>query len=259
MPDFEAYHRSIAAELVAVRNRIGTLVPHRLTDGAWKETALRAVLRRHLPNAAAIGRGFVVAAGGSSTELDLLVLKPGKPALFKDGDLMIVTPDAPAVMVEVKTGLAGYQEWRDAAKKLAEAGALCKKAIGRSPWLGLFTYDSTTTPVVRLLDAVCDANRDAGVAVNCIASGPDLFVRYWPQGEYERGDNLAVDLARVYWRAYRLEGLAPSYFLGNLVDSFCEVDRPESYYAWFARQSGKREYMLEERSGAECQPRIEIG
>jgi hypothetical protein len=88
MPNIRQYHESVTSELDAVRNRIRNLVTHWLTDGEWKEAALRTVLRRHLPSSVAVGRGFIVGRDHSSTQIDLFVLRPEKPTLFRDGELV---------------------------------------------------------------------------------------------------------------------------------------------------------------------------
>ena len=95
MPNIRQYHESLTLELDALKNRIRNLVAHWPTDGEWKEAALRTMLRRHLPGNALVGRGFIVGRSYSSTQLDLLVLRPDKPTLFRDGELAIVTPDVP--------------------------------------------------------------------------------------------------------------------------------------------------------------------
>jgi hypothetical protein len=60
MPDFLAFHRSLCDELKAIKDRVRNLIQHWPTDGAFKESALRSVLRRHLPESVYIGTGFVV-------------------------------------------------------------------------------------------------------------------------------------------------------------------------------------------------------
>jgi hypothetical protein len=126
MPNFHDYHESVTSELEAVKNRIRNLVTHWLTDGEWKEAALRTVLRRHLPGSAMVGRGFIVGRDRSSTQIDLFVLRPEKPTLFRDGELAIVTPDVPGAIAEVKTNLQGPAAWYDVAVKLAEHAQFCR-------------------------------------------------------------------------------------------------------------------------------------
>ena len=105
--DFLAYHQSLAAELNAVKDRVRHLIRHWPTDGSFKESVLRSVLRRHLPESLFIGTGFIVTATDCSTQIDLLIVDKEHPRLFWDGDLIIVTPEAVKAVIEVKTGLDG--------------------------------------------------------------------------------------------------------------------------------------------------------
>lgn len=252
MPNFHSYHTSVTSELDAVKNRIRNLVTHWPTDGEWKEAALRTVLRRHLPASAAVGRGFIVGRDRSSTQIDLFVLRPEKPTLFRDGELAIVTPDAPGAIAEVKTEVVGLAAWLEIATKLAEHGRFCAATSKNIPWLGIFSYEGNRAQAEQILEALCVAHKKTGIAINCVTCGYDLFVRYWPQGEYEPGDDVAVDSNRQYWRAYGLEDLSPSYFISNLVDANCNVDRTETDYAWFAHAGGKRPHMLFEKGLEVC-------
>jgi hypothetical protein len=254
MPNLHAYYESVTGELDALRNRIRDLINHNLTDGEWKEAALRTILRRYLPSTALVGRGFVVGRDQSSTQIDMLVLKAHKPTLFRDGDLVVVTPDVPGAIVEVKTRLVGARAWYGAAAKLARHGLICKDISGNFPWLGLFSYDGDDSQTEHILNAVCRAYRDTGIAINCATSGYDIFVRYWPPGHYEPGDDALIDGPRSFWRAYQLVRLAPSYFISNLVDSMTNIDRDETDHVWFAHQGGKGPFRIAERRREECEP-----
>ena len=256
-PNYLEYHKQLTRELDALKDRIRNLVTHWQTDGEWKESALRAVLRRHLPNDTFVGRGFVVGPDFSSTQLDLLVLKQGRPTLFRDGDLAIVTPEAPGAIVEVKTRLSGTEDWLDAVRAPANIGRLCRLALEgisrvgdqnqrAAPWLGVFCYEHDADQGENILDAVEEVWRKTCIPINCVCCGKDTFVRYWPKGEFEPGDDPS-DGDREYWRLYYLEDLAPSYFVGNLVDSICSVDNQQSDFAWFAYRDGKRARMISER------------
>jgi hypothetical protein len=256
LPDFVEYHKSITSELDSVKNNIRNLVTHWLTDGEWKEAALRTVLRRHLPNGTVVGRGFIVEPEQSSTQIDVLVLKQGKPTLFRDGELTIVTPDVPGAIAEVKTRVQGGQGWYDVIKKLADHGVLCKRVAKNEPWLGVFAYEGGPAQVDNILDSLRQVHKETGIAVNCVTVGKDLFVRYWPAGEYEPGGDDVADARRTYWRAYELHLLSPSYFFSNLIDSVCNVDRTETGYAWFAYRDGKQTHMIAERSTWDSEPHV---
>jgi hypothetical protein len=185
----------------------------------------------------------------------LFVLHPEKPTLFRDGELAIVTPDVPGAIAEVKTKIDGPAAWYEIAEKLAEQGRYCTHTSKNTPWLGIFSYEGNLAQADQILEALCLVHKKTGVAINCVTCGYDLFVRYWPHGEYEPGDNPGVDSERKFWRAYQLQRLSPSYFISNLVDAISNVDRTETDYAWFAHQGGKRPHMLSEKQLGACQPR----
>jgi hypothetical protein len=254
MPNFHYYHKSITSELDSVKNRIRDLVTHWVTDGEWKEAALRSILRRHLPIGAHVGRGFIVGRQESSTQIDLFVLRPDKPILFRDGDLAIVTPDVPGAIAEVKTDLVGEEAWYETAIKLARIGLTCTQVANNHPWFGIFAYKGKVNQDQNILNAICRVYQETGIPINCVTCGYDLFVRYWPLAEHEAGDDPEVDLKRKYWRAYELNQLSASYFISNLVDAIYNVDRYETGYAWFAHQEGKKPHMRAEKRLEECQP-----
>lgn len=247
MPDYLAYHKSQTDELHALKDRIRNLATHWPTDGEYKEAALRTVLRRHLPSSLIVGRGFIVTPDKSSSQLDLLIVDGNKPTLFRDGDLLFVTPDCVRAVIEVKTSLNSTTEVEECAVKLSQVGNLCREYADTIPWLGIFSYEATLKRDTLLLDALEGAVRETDTPINCLAYGKDLFVRYWPEGEYERGDN-PNERAVARWRSYGLDHLASSYFVGNVVDSLSNVDRRSSSYAWFPLTDGKKVHMLNERT-----------
>ena len=90
-----AYHESIGAEFVLVKQRVESLIGsrHWPTDGAHKETVLRNVLRRHLPENLRVGTGFVCfpktdeygagAEKDTSFQIDVLITRVGRPTLYR--------------------------------------------------------------------------------------------------------------------------------------------------------------------------------
>jgi hypothetical protein len=239
MPDYLTYHQSLTDELHALKDRIRNLATHWPTDGEYKEAALRTVLRRHLPSSLIVGRGFIVTPNSSSTQLDLLIVDGNSPTLFRDGDLLFVTPDCVRAIIEVKTSLNSSKEVKDCATKLASVGRLCRKCAHIDPWLGIFSYEGTRNADPLLLNAVKEAAENTDIAINCVAYGKNHFVRYWSEGECEQGDDRQKP-ADPRWRIYRLENLASSYFVGNVVDSLSNLERHSSSYAWFPLREGKK-------------------
>jgi hypothetical protein len=101
------YYKSITLELDALKDRVRYLIAgsHWPTDGEWKESVLRTLLRRHLPPIVGVGRGFIVAEQTNSAQTDVLLYDTSKPLLHQEGDLIFVTPDAVKGIIEVKSTL----------------------------------------------------------------------------------------------------------------------------------------------------------
>ena len=252
--DYLSYHKSFTEELHAVRDRIKQLVGNRLTSGEHKESALRMMLRRHLPPSLVVGRGFVVTDGEPSQQIDVLIVDGNRPCLYKDGDLMIVTPDAVRGIVEVKTGCAltskdknNPAEIESHLTTLAEKGALCERVLRKNNpdakvWTGLFVFDGANQLFDPVLTALGRAFRATGHNVNCVSFGKADFFRYWSENEIKDG-GLAGYKGDPLWHAYRFpDPISASYFIGNLLDATSHVDRRESAFAWFPMIGGKEEH-----------------
>ncbi len=237
-PDFHAFHKSVTEELFSVRNRVRNLVKHNLTSGEHREIALRSVLRRHLPASVSIGKGFIVTKETSSTQIDILIIDSRKPTLFQDGDLFIVTPDAVLGVIEVKTRLSGPNKIADALAKLSEVEKMCHDVSRKKRvWSGLFIYEGKDSQLQNLITAAGQAFQQTSCTINCITCGKNLFVRYWPKGLVVHSP-----ITDKVFHAYQLEDVAPSYFIGNLVDSISPVDNETTSFAWFPELGGKEKH-----------------
>lgn len=242
-PDYESYHRSLTEELYSVKNRIRNLVTHWGTDGEFKEVALRNILRRHLPESVIVGRGFIVTPTGSSTQIDVLIVDARKPSLFKDGDLLIVTPDAVLGVIEVKTALRTTKDMSDALTKLSRVEEMCRDITGIDKvWTGLFVFEGEANVQERLLQATGEAYNQTRRPINCISFGKSVFIRYW-----SRGADVNSSERGPVWHSYELHNVAPSYFVGNLIDWISSFDDRSASFAWFPLLEGKelrRQYYL---------------
>ena len=60
------YYKSLSAELESLKNRVRNFIhdSHWQTDGEWKESVLRSILLRNMPDTVKIGRGFIVTKNG---------------------------------------------------------------------------------------------------------------------------------------------------------------------------------------------------
>jgi len=242
--DFYEYHHALCYELACIKDKIRHLVQHNATDGAFKEAALRTVLRRHLPDTMKVCQGFVVTTDDQSTQVDILIIDSNKPTLFRDGDLVIVTPDVVKAIIEVKTELDHPQECDTEIHKLAKIGQLCSEhSEGHSFWTGMFIYRPEQSiyserSQENLLRAVGRAHLSTGCCVNCISHGIRGFIRYWKEDAvlFEQSDSRRLG---ARWHSYDLESLAPSYFIGNLIHHLSSIDGTENSRVWFPMDNGK--------------------
>lgn len=228
-PNYMAFHESLADELNALKDRIRNLVTNWGEDGAHKEAVLRAVLRRHLPESVTVGTGFIVGDGVASTQVDVLIVDKSKPTLFRDGDMMIVTPDAVRAVVEVKTNFANVS-LSEALNKVAKIARMCQQVGERNRvWTGVFEYGGGMTDHTAVLKALRDAHQAEHAFVDGLALGGDHFFLHWHSDVMTGGPAQATD----FWRSYEITRLAPAYFLGNLAFT-CSGRRDEpASYAWF--------------------------
>lgn len=233
------YFRSITLELQALKDRVRHFIKdrHWLTDGEWKESVLRAVLRRHLPQDIGVGSGFVITPSGPSTQIDILLYDRTKPLLYHDGDLVIVTPDLCLGMIEVKTRLDA-SELRDALNKLADCRRYISLAAQCRPFVGLFSFEHDGADHQTLLDLLqSSAQGSTSRLTNCVALGTSLFARYWycPPEQPNRPADI--------FRAYNLRDMAPAYFVHNVIEALCERSVLDNNHIWYPTQ-GKEAFTL---------------
>lgn len=224
MVDMVQYHKSLSEELNALKNRIRSLMdtPHWLTDGEWKESVLRSVLRRHLPSTVEVGRGFIFTPEKCSKQIDILIYDRSQPIIFRDGDLVFVTPDAVLGIIEVKS-TATMEKVGEAIDSLKSSLKILweyrdeRTAIRmgvRNHFSGIFFYDTDTMEDQRVLSLLAEkASGQVRMAIHLISIGSSTFVRYW-------GHPVGRVSTRDVWHSYNLNQLAAAYFISNVV-SFC--------------------------------------
>lgn len=235
-PDFRAFHKSIAAELKFAKDRVRDLIRdrHWQTDGEHKEAVLRSVIRRHLPNSMIMGTGFVVSEQSVSTQIDILIVHGSLPVLFREGHLMIVTPEAVRAVIEVKTRLE-TTKYTKTIKKLKRIAVMCDPVRGNRVWTGLFAYENDSLDDAAILKPLACSESGTHGCVHCVTAGADRFVRYWDNDE-----GTPQPMPNPFWRSYKIRDLAPSYFVGNLMSEL--VGGHDNEYAWFPERGGKETY-----------------
>ena len=237
----ENYFKSLSLELKSLKNRVRNFIQnsHWLTDGEWKESVLRAFLRRQLPRSVEIGRGFVITDSAASKQIDILIYDSTKPILFRDGDLVFVTPDAVLGIIEVKTSIDN-SKLRESLEKLCSNSELVgNKSSGRKV-IGLFSYEDETTDITETLSILTHVVAGSGTRiVHCICLGDSKFIRFWNL------DPITGNRLLNKWHAYDLPEKAPGYFLHNIIEEICPQSVNENQALWYPKE-GKEDYKVGE-------------
>lgn len=237
--DILQYHKSVANELDAVKQRIRNLMnrPHYLTDGEVKESILRNILRRHLPEQFTIGRGFIFTPTKCSSQIDILVYDSSYPTVFREHELVFVTPDAVRAIIEVKTSTTRHII-SEAFDKLIENAELVANFYGQfghpqarryTLFVGLFSYDTEVRDNQIILDLLYEkAGGDNRKVVNHVCLNDSLFFKFWDAGIWSPHDE---------WHSYDLERLAPAYFINNVVNEVAPISVYSNAKTWFPLHS----------------------
>lgn len=228
--DIEGYLKSLTAECNAQKDRVRHFIGlnHLPSDGAWKESVLRAMISRTLPTTYAVASGFIVTEDEVSTQIDVLIYDTSVPVLYKGGDLVFVPPSACAAVIEVKSKLNATQ-FGSATQKLADICALVKRYEPRARlFSGLFAYEKDGGIHQTLLNHIAAASDGSHRrVVNHAAIGNDTFIKYW------REHPVSGDEEYRTWHHYTLTDMAPGYFLHNLMSHLAGDNLIRGNNVWF--------------------------
>ncbi|MGH6648033.1 DUF6602 domain-containing protein [Aquabacterium sp.] len=231
--NLEQHFRSLSGELGALKSRVRHMIQdaHWPTDGEWKESVLRSIIRRSAPSTVSVGRGFVVTRDGSSSQIDVLIYDNAYPVLYRDGDLVFIAPAACLAAIEVKSRLTSAS-FGQACAHLADAAEFIRRGRGGSrAFVGLFSYESRVTPDSALRALATAAQRSHYRIIDHVALGDDHFFKWWSTTPtIPRRDRQA-------WHAYALPEMAAGYFLHNLLLHLGPDVLNDDDSAWFPEQS----------------------
>lgn len=146
----EDFYNSISKELISKVGRLRNFTNHSPSSGVLHEEILKSVLSNFLPSRYSIKTGFIYAKPGVvSMQIDLLIIDESEPAsyFFKEGDLVVVHPDAVVCGIEVKTSLRGRKQFEKVTENLSSIKTLAKHRTKKGN-IGayLFAYGGTKLP-----------------------------------------------------------------------------------------------------------------
>ncbi|MDR0231384.1 MAG: hypothetical protein LBI82_04620 [Dysgonamonadaceae bacterium] len=232
------YHKTTTKELLALTNKVRNLITHWGEEGRYKEAILKNIIRRFLPEKYTIGTGFVIKQTNtrgehlSSKQIDLLIYDDSSPVLFKEGDFVILTPDAVRGIIEVKTNLQN-QRLTEILRQANENGEFIfsGKIDKRQPFFnGVFSYEGYERPfnLDTFIQNYNDSNQDflgkqnyKKFKVNHVALNKDWFIKVWNDDENPHS-------------IYNIEDLAFPFFISNLTDILSNNSVKRNSFIWYA-------------------------
>lgn len=218
---FESITKELDSLKDRVRNFIGDV--HWLSDGEWKESVLKSVIKRHIPANIGVGSGFIVNETKSTSQIDIILYDLNIPILFRDGDFVIVTPDAVKGIIEVKTSVKYISNFKKNIETLYKNVKFIRDS-GNLEYIytGLFAYDTTILPTKKNIDSMLKILLQHSYGsgnisnINHVSLGENLFIKFWEQ------DPIGSNQIYYTWHGYELQKKAPAYFIMNTVVEVCD-------------------------------------
>lgn len=232
------YHKTTSEELLALTNKVRNLITHWGEDGRYKEAVLKNVIGRFLPEKFTIGTGFVIkqtAVRGehlSSRQLDLVIYDDASPLLFKEGDFVILTPDAVRGIIEVKANLQN-QGLTEVLEQANENGKFIFKAKDDKKqkfFNGVFSYEGYSNNFD--LDTFEQNYKNSNTnfindpdykkfKVNHVSLNKDWFVKTWNEDSKPHS-------------IYNIQNLSFAFFISNLTDTLSNKSVKKNNFIWYA-------------------------
>lgn len=193
---------------------------HRLTSGEWKETVLKKIISRHLPQNIGISSGFISFGETTSTQIDILLYDLNIPILFKDDEkkVVIVPPDSVKGIIEVKTAL-NLNDIEESIIKLYDNVQKTRNfRITDEIFAGIFAYETNIKAseenLLKILHLLLKYSYVSGYVsnINHLSLGKNIFIKFWYENPLDNRDKVYY-----YWHAYELQEKAPAYFVMNTV------------------------------------------
>lgn len=227
------YQKSIANELSVIKDRVRFLIgdKHWASDGTYKETILRNVIKRFLPPNLGVGYGFILRYEAEtvypSTQIDIIVYDTSYPLVFQQDDFIITTSSAVKGIIEVKTKITS-NNFGEVIKKCTELDRYLNIRV----FNGIFAFEGSLDFDNEMILNHLRANKGQ---VNHICVGENKFIRFWPPGD----DFLSEYVQEKHYTIYDIEKFAFSYFISNLVVMSTPHDLHEQAGFLFAVPGGK--------------------
>lgn len=251
MNDLINYQKTINQEISLLKDKLKYLTKHGLANGNYREIILSSTIKKHLPSKYSIGTGFIVKQCETrgkhevSTQVDLMIYDNSYPVLFREGDFSIVTTDAVRAIIEVKTnfGSTTFPGEYDKANRMG-AFIMSNRNIELIPtrlFNGIFYFNtkeisssenSIEESIRRTHNEIPDNDIFHLSCVNHICFSDKVLYKYW----HSNNDGSKHKL-------YRIEDLAYSFFISNLLSYLEGRTMRDNTYIWYPHDKTFSSYL----------------
>lgn len=239
----EEFQKTLSRELITIKDRVRNLIgnAHWGEEGRYKESILKNVISRFLPDNLSIGTGFIITMEREqikrSSQIDIIIYDNTYPLLFSEGDFIITSPEGVRALIEVKTSIAS-EDIIGIVKKATENAHLVPNSI----FNGVFAFEKKGIKIKRsrLNVNLKQSFYESKGVVNHLCLGENIFIKYWKgRAKYDyQQDNI--------YSFYNIEELAFSYFISNLIE--CVAPERVADKSWFLypirNPNGKEEKLI---------------
>ena len=230
-------YKSIAQEFNSIKNRLELIIgtkTHVGENGSYRERLLIEVIRKNLPSATRVCTGFIVKQEidknfmkqrfYSSTQQDILVLKPNSQVLFDYEDVVVAPIESVLAKIEVKTSLKApinikSNDNRSLIQILKKMNDI--NFENRDIFNGLFVYNFNANRFHNFCndtEQIMDVLQE-GSGINCFVSlGDELFYR-----------SITAESGQSFDLYHFSENLSFGYFISNLRTHVERVINPDPY------------------------------
>jgi hypothetical protein len=231
------YQKSIAKELLIARNRVRNLIGkvHWASDGSYKETILKNVLKRVLPKNLAVGSGFILRYECEqvfpSTQIDI-IYDTSIPLIFQQDDFIITTSSAVKGIIEVKTKISPNKF-----TETIEKASNLDKFLNINTFNGIFSYENS---IDFNNEGIQKSLRESKGNVNHLCLGNDFFIKYWNRLD----DSKSEHKDKRHYAIYKIPDYSFGYFISNLVVMSTNYPLYEQAPFLFSIPEGKDEHRI---------------
>ena len=139
-----AFYTSLVNEFFSKLGRLNNFTGQGPSIGSFHEEVFKNILSTFLPSRYSLKTGFIyVEPGILSNQIDVLIIDENESPsyLFKEGDFVVVHPDAVVCGIEIKTSIKSFKAFKESMANLIKIKSLAKYKTN-SPMIGalLFAY-----------------------------------------------------------------------------------------------------------------------